>query len=106
MQDLILVLTTAPDRASAEKLAEILVNGRLAACCSIIPGVTSTYWWEGKAERSEEVLLLVKTSRSLYRRVEAEIKQNHPYRVPEIVALKVEAVLPEYWEWVKSSVEK
>ena len=102
---MLLVLTTTGSVEEAERLARRLLERRLAACCSIIPGLKSSYWWEGKIESSEEALLMVKTVRSLYREVEAEIKHSHPYEVPEIAAFPAEVVLPEYLRWLKGSVK-
>ena len=105
MEEMLLILTTLPSVEEAERLAKSLLKVRLAACCSIIPGLKSIYWWEGKLESSGEVLLLIKTRGSLYREVEAAIRREHPYQLPEIAALKVDSVLPEYLEWLKASVK-
>jgi periplasmic divalent cation tolerance protein len=105
-EEMIIVLTTAPDEASAMKMARELVEARLAACCSLVKGLTSLYWWEGKVEEAEEALLIIKTSGSLYREVESKIRSLHPYKVPEIVAFKVEAGLPEYLSWLREVLGK
>jgi len=106
VEDMIIVLTTAPDKASAMKMARELVEARLAACCSLVEGLTSLYWWEGKVEEAEEALLIIKTSRSLYREFESKIRSLHPYKIPEIVAFKVEAGLPEYLSWLREVLGK
>ncbi|MHC1590006.1 MAG: divalent-cation tolerance protein CutA [Candidatus Hecatellaceae archaeon] len=104
--EMIVVLTMAPDENSAERISRELVESRLAACCSLVKGLTSTYWWEGKVEEAEEVLLIIKTSRVLYREVERKIRDFHPYKVPEIVAFKVEAGLPEYLSWLREALRE
>ncbi len=104
MSEVLLVLTNAPDRATAERLAEALVTDRVAACVNILPGCTSVYRWQGKLERAEEVPLLIKTTRDAYARLEAELRKLHPYEVPEIVALPVTAGLPAYLVWVQQEI--
>lgn len=102
--DLIVILCTAPDDASARRLAEGLVNARLAACVNAISGVTSTYRWEGKTERESEVQLLIKTRRAKFDDVARWLEEHHPYDVPEIVALSVERVSEGYGSWVDEMV--
>lgn len=101
MSEVLLVITNAPDRATAERIAEALVTDRVAACVNILPGCTSVYRWQGKLERAEEVPLLIKTTRDAYARMETELRKLHPYEVPEIVALPVTAGLPAYLAWVQ-----
>ena len=101
---MLIVLTTVPDRDSALKIARELVESRTAACCSIIGGLKSIYWWEGKIEESDELLLLVKTSEKLYGEVEDKIRSLHPYTTPEIAAFKAEAVHHEYLSWLVENV--
>jgi periplasmic divalent cation tolerance protein len=102
---MLMVLTTVPDEDSASKIARELVENRLAACCSIIDGLKSIYWWEGKIEESNELLLLIKTSEKLYSEVEGKIKSLHPYTTPEIVAFKAEVVYSEYLRWLMENVQ-
>ena len=101
---MLLVLTTVPDRDSASKIARELVESRLAACCSIIGGLRSVYWWEGKIEESDELLLMIKTSEELYSQVEARLRSLHPYTTPEIAAFKAEAVYSGYLSWLLENV--
>lgn len=95
-----LVLSTCPQGETAESLARFLVENRLAACVNIIPGLNSIYPWEGKIESGEEALLLIKTERSLYQQLETELRQRHPYQLPEIVAIDIERGLPDYLNWI------
>ncbi len=101
----IVVLTTLPDTASAERLATLLVEKKLAACVNILGGMTSVYVWKGKPERGQEHQLVIKTTAARYPAVEAGILKEHPYELPEILALAVQDGLPGYLEWVNSCIE-
>ena len=98
--ELLVVLCTVPDAAAAEKLAKGLVDARLAACVNAVPGVTSVYRWQGEVEIDSEVQLLIKTRRGRFDEVAAWIEANHPYDVPEIVAVAAEQVSDNYLAWV------
>jgi periplasmic divalent cation tolerance protein len=102
MADRILVaLITAPSREVAESIASMLVEKRLAACVNILPPVRSIYRWEGKVSEEDEVLLLVKTRPELFStRLLPAVQEMHPYQLPEIIALPVEAGLEDYLKWV------
>ena len=102
--DLIVVLCTAPDDATAKSLARGLVESRLAACVNAVPGVTSTYRWQGTIETESEVQLLIKTRRDRFEEVTAWLTEQHPYDVPEVVALSVEAVSEAYGGWLANEV--
>lgn len=97
---MLLVFTSLPDRASAEKLAEVLVGGRFAACVSVLAPCRSVYRWKDAVQRDEEHPVLVKTTRDRYPALEAAIRKAHPYELPEIVAVPVERGLPEYLSWI------
>ena len=99
------VLCTAASVADAERIARAVVEERLAACVNPVPGVTSLYRWEGKIERSEEVLLVIKTRADLLDRLRGAIVAVHPYDVPEVVALPVTAGHPPYLDWIRASCE-
>lgn len=99
-RDTIIVLTNLPDRASATRLASLLVERRHAACVNILAECTSVYRWEGRLKTATEVPMLIKTSLSAYPRLEEEILANHPYELPEIVGVPLAAGLPAYLEWV------
>ncbi len=98
----IVVFITAPAREEAERLAEILVNERLAACVQILPEITSFYHWQGKIERDTELLLLAKTTIDKFAALERAVRENHSYEVPEIVAVPTEAVSALYLDWLKT----
>lgn len=94
------VLVTVPDRKTAEDLAEGLVKAKLAACVNIVPGLTSVYWWEGKVDRAEELLLVAKTRASLVPELVKFVRKNHPYTVPETISLPILAGNPAYLDWL------
>ena len=94
------VLMTAPDLHTAEALAGNLVAARLAACASILPGVTSVFWWEGEVQRSSEVLVVMKTPADRVDALISHAAELHPYDVPELLALPVENGLSAYLAWV------
>jgi periplasmic divalent cation tolerance protein len=99
----IIVLTNAPDRAVAQKIAHALVERRLAACVNILAECTSVYRWQGAVETAGEVPLLIKTRSEIYAEVESAIKSLHPYELPEIVAVSVGHGSGDYLEWLNAS---
>jgi len=99
---ILLVLTNLPDRAAAERLAESLVEKRLAACANILAPCRSVYRWKDAVQHDEEHPLLIKSTSESYAALEAAIRASHPYDLPEIIALPVERGLPEYLEWVSA----
>jgi len=96
----LLVLTNLPDRPAAEKLADVLVSQGLAACVNVLAPCRSVYRWKGALHNDEEVPVLIKTTVARYPALEAAIQANHPYDLPEIVALPVERGLRAYLDWV------
>lgn len=99
----LLVITNAPDRAVAQKIAQALVEQKLAACVNILAECISVYRWEGEVETAIEVPLLIKTRAEIYPKVEAAIKNLHPYEIPEIVALPVAEGSHAYLEWLNAA---
>ena len=100
MTEAILVMTTMPDRASADALARALVEGRLAACVNVGASVDSMYHWQGQIETASEVPVLIKTRRDRYQELEAAIRARHPYELPEIVAVPISHGLSPYLQWI------
>jgi periplasmic divalent cation tolerance protein len=96
----VLVFTNAPDREVAMRIAEALVEKRLAACVNVLAGCTSVYRWQGDVEHAEEIPLLIKTRLARYPEVEATIRHMHPYELPEVIAVPLTQGLPEYLQWV------
>ncbi|MDR0183808.1 divalent-cation tolerance protein CutA [Lysobacter arvi] len=95
-----LVLSTCPDAQTADALATALVDERLAACVNVLPGVRSTYRWEGAIERGEEVLLLIKTTAARQDALIARLQALHPYELPEALAVEALGGLAAYLAWV------
>jgi periplasmic divalent cation tolerance protein len=100
------VLMTVETRDDAEKIANALLDKRLAGCVQTIGPIISQYWWKGKKESSEEWLCLIKTRRTLYEELEQTIKQLHKYEVPEIIALPIVAGSYDYLEWLRKELKK
>ncbi len=96
----LLVLCTCPDLVIAERIAEIVVGERLAACVNIAPGLTSIYRWQGQIQRDSEALLLIKTREAFYSVLEARIRELHPYQIPEIIALPIQTGSAAYLDWI------
>lgn len=99
----LLCYCTCPDDASAQALAEALVGESLAACVNRLPGVQSTYRWQGELVTDAEELLLIKTTAARFEALRTRLLQLHPYDVPELVAVPVERGHPAYLEWVRGS---
>jgi periplasmic divalent cation tolerance protein len=101
MIDVVLIVQTlCPDDAVAARIAQSLVESRLAACVQRLPGVTSTYRWRCAVEQASEVALWIKTTQQRYAEVEAAVRALHPYAVPEIVAWPVTNGAATYLHWV------
>ena len=98
--DAVAILCTAPDAASAERIAEALVAERLAACVNLVPDLTSIFRWQGKVRRENEVLLVIKAPRTRFDAIAARVKALHPYTVPELIALPIDAGTPDYLAWL------
>jgi periplasmic divalent cation tolerance protein len=96
----LLVLTNVPGRAAAERLADLLVEQRLAACVNILAPCRSVYRWKDAVQHDEEHPLLMKTTAERYPALEQALRAAHPYELPEIIAVPVERGLPAYLEWV------
>ncbi len=99
----LVIYCTCPDQATAERIAETLVDERLAACVNLVPGLTSIYRWQGQIQRDAEWLLIIKTRRTVYSLLEARLRELHPYEVPEIIALPIQAGLADYLDWIVDS---
>ncbi len=100
-----LVLVTAPDLKTARQLAHAALTVHLVACANLIPKLESHYWWQGKIERSSEVLILFKTTPSRLKALEQVILKHHPYDTPEFIVLPITAGNERYLAWVTASVK-
>ncbi len=101
----VLFITTG-SKEEADKISRGLVEDKLAFCVNAIPGIQSTYYWEGKIHVDEEFLLIVKTRKDRYDALETWVKINHSYEVPEIIALPIEQGLPAYLSGIDDGVTK
>lgn len=105
MTDKRIVLTTCGSQEEADKIAQQLVEHRLAACVNVIPQVKSIYRWQGKVEAAQEWLLLVKTVQAKVGEVRGAIRSLHSYELPECIAIPIEHGSTEYLEWISDSVK-
>ena len=106
MPEALLVITTMPDRESAEQLSRSLVENALVACVNIGAPVTSIYRWEGELEKGSEVMLTIKTTRARYPELERAIVDKHPYELPEIIAVPITAGLTGYLAWIETCTRR
>jgi len=95
-----IAFVTAPGPGQARKIADGLVGEGLAACCNIVPQVESVFSWKGKVERERESLIVIKTRKSLQKRVIKRVRELHSYEVPEVVFFPIEAGEPGYMKWL------
>lgn len=105
MTDKIVVFVTAPNLTEAQKIAKRLVKLKFAACVNVTEPVRSVYRWKGKVEQQKEYLLIIKTTRDKFKKVEAEILSNHRYTTPEIICLPIIDGTANYLAWIAKSVE-
>ena len=99
----IVVLITAKDRQEAQGIAQALVQEKLIACANVVAGVESLFRWQGKVDIAQEVLLVLKTKRTLFNKLAARVKALHSYETPEIIALPIVAGSRDYLNWIKES---
>ncbi|UCF69149.1 MAG: divalent-cation tolerance protein CutA [Acidobacteriota bacterium] len=102
---IVVVFCTVPDLDVGRKIARLLVERRLAACVNIVPGLTSIYRWQGEIQDDAEVLLVIKARRVMFDELAAVIAAEHPYEVPEVLALKAVECHEPYAEWLAEVTE-
>lgn len=100
---MIIVLTTYPDRKSAEEAARGMVTNELAACVSVVKAEGSYYVWKGKLQDGPEYLLIIKTTHKAYRALHSFIRKNHPHKVPEIIQVEAADADRDYLSWVRDN---
>jgi len=103
--DFIIVHICCVSRKEALAIAGYLLNKKLIACANILPGIYSMFWWKGRIEKANEVLLIVKTHVKNFMKIEKEVKRLHSYDVPEIIALPLAAGSKDYLNWIKDSIK-
>ena len=101
----LLVLTNLPERAAAERLADLLIEKQLAACVNILAPCRSVYRWQGAVRHDEEHPMLIKTTAERYPALERALRAGHPYELPEIIAVPIERGLPAYLQWVAAETK-
>jgi periplasmic divalent cation tolerance protein len=102
MEPIITITTTTDKKEALEEMGRRLLKQRLIACIQVVGPIKSLYWWKGTMEDASEWLGIMKSRKSLYARVEAEIRSLHSYELPEIVAKEASDVLPAYGDWVRA----
>ena len=100
------VLVAVSSEEEAQSITSAILENRKAACVSIIPGVASHFWWQGKIDKADEALLIIKTMTSTVPDIVRIVKQNHKYTVPEIIALPVIAGNDDYLDWINREVKE
>jgi periplasmic divalent cation tolerance protein len=101
----LLVLTNLPDRAAAERLADLVIGKQLAACVNILAPCRSVYRWKGAVQHDEEHPMLIKTTAERYPALESALRSGHPYELPEIIAVPIERGLAAYLDWVAAETK-
>jgi periplasmic divalent cation tolerance protein len=101
-----LVYVTAPSLAEAESLARLAVTRRLAACANILPGMRSLYWWRGKLEQADEVVLLLKTTEVLAGELTRVLAEAHSYDCPCVVVLPIEGGHRDFLDWIVAETDQ
>jgi periplasmic divalent cation tolerance protein len=102
-EPILLAISTFPDPDTARRISNQLVTEKLAACANILPQVQSIYRWKAELETATETLVLFKTSQDQQTAFEEKLRSLHPYEVPEIIFMKVDAASPDYSRWVVES---
>ena len=105
MERVVFVYTTYPSVVEAERAGRAIVEKRLAACVNFLPGMVSHYWWEGKVERGEEAVMIIKTRASLADDVREAVKSSHSYSTPAILVLPIESVEQTYLGWLLAETQ-
>jgi periplasmic divalent cation tolerance protein len=106
MTDKRIVLSTAGSQEEAQKIAQALVERRLAACVNIVGPIHSVYRWKGAVESAPEHLLIIKTTAAAFPQVRAALRELHSYELPECVMLNIEAGSEDYLKWIGESVDR
>jgi len=102
--DFAVVLVTASGLEESNKIASIILDKRMAACVNIVPKISSLFWWRGKIDAADEVLLIIKTRASRVKDIIDAVKSIHSYSVPEIIALPIMAGHSDYLDWIAGEV--
>ena len=101
-----LIYCTCPSLEVGKKIANMLIKQRLAACVNILEGVLSIYEWQGQLESDRECLLMIKSESRLFNELQSLIIKNHPYELPEVIAVSISNGLPQYLDWISQSTKQ
>ena len=104
MSQALVVFVTCPNRRHAQRLANSVVRHHLAACVNILANVQSLFWWEGRVDRAQETLLIIKTTAARFEALRRSVCALHPYDVPEIIAVPIRKAHRPYLRWIGASV--
>jgi periplasmic divalent cation tolerance protein len=104
VKDHILVMVTCASKEEARKISGRLLAKRLVACVNILPKIESKFWWKGKIDSAAEFLMIMKTARSNFKKIEAEVKRLHSYEVPEIIAAPIILGSRDYLDWISRTI--
>jgi len=102
----IVAFVTSKDLAEAKKISKTLLDEKLVACVNVVKGVSSFFWWEGKLDKADEALLIIKSRRSCLQKIIKCVKKTHSYTNPEIIALPIIGGNKDYLKWINESVQK
>ena len=97
----VIIYCTCPDIETANKISRLLISQHVAACVNQVREITSIYEWEGKIEENNEVLLLIKSTEERFDAIQRLVIEEHPYELPELIAVPVSKGLPDYLDWIK-----
>jgi len=102
----IVAYVTTPDFETAEHLANLLVENKLAACVNIVKDIRSIYFWQGNIEREPECLMIIKTREDVFEELVERVKENHPYSIPEIIAMPIVKGSQDYLNWIDETLSR
>lgn len=102
--DFIIILITVGSIDEAQQISRALLEQKKVACVNIVPKISSLFWWQGKIDQENEVLLLAKTKKSKFPEIINLVKEVHSYDVPEVIALPIIAGNPDYLEWIEREI--
>jgi periplasmic divalent cation tolerance protein len=101
-----IVFVSAPSEKEAKKITQALLKAKLVACVNIIKGIKSFFWWQGNVTQAREVMLVIKTRKALFAKVERIVRKHHSYEVPEIISFSLEDIAVDYRRWLDESIPK
>jgi periplasmic divalent cation tolerance protein len=102
----IVIFITVPEYDIGKNIADILINEKLAACVNITGKINSTYFWQGNVENDDEYLLIIKTRKDKFEELSQKVKENHPYSVPEIIAMPIIVGSKDYLNWIDETLDR